>query len=63
MSQLVNYKEAELQQFKDYTLQLRQETGQRLANLLFDEQSPKPVFKLWTMYQKKAFMSLTYPSK
>lgn len=60
MSPLVVAVPAEIQAFRDYLLQLRQEVGARLAQKLFTAEGPSPVFKLWTMYNKKRFMSLTY---
>jgi hypothetical protein len=60
MAPLVVATPTEVQPFKDYLLQLRQEVGARLAERLFTAEGPTPVFKLWTMYNKKRFMSLTY---
>ena len=60
MTPLIVFNPAEAQAFKDYLLQLRQEVGARLADKLFTSEGPAPVFKLWTMYNKKRFMSLTY---
>lgn len=53
-------KKGEFGQFKEYTLQLRQELGARLATLNFNAEGPLPSLKLWTMYNKRKFMSLNY---
>lgn len=60
MAPLFVYNQAESQTLKDYLLQLRQEIGARLAGKMFTESGPTPVFKLWTMYNRKKFMSLSY---
>ena len=61
MTQLIDYKENEAQTLKEYAMQLRQELGSRLSNIMFNEEGQNPVFKLWSMYSKKKFMSLSYP--
>lgn len=60
MAPLLEFKQTEATMFKEYLLQLRHEVGFRLASHLFTEEGPAPTFKLWTMYAKKKFMSLTY---
>jgi len=60
MAPVIEMKENEIQQFKEYTLQLRHEIGSRLAQKMFTEEGPSPVMRLWTMYNKKKFMSLKY---
>lgn len=62
MAPLFVYNQAEAQNLKDYLLQLRNEVGVRLIGKMFTESEPTPVFKLWTMYNRKKFMSLSYTS-
>lgn len=60
MAPLLEFKQTEAATFKDYLLQLRHEVGFRIAGQMFTDEGPAPTIKLWTMYAKKKFMSLTY---
>ena len=50
----------EANEFKEYTMQLRQELGKRLVDRLYLEEGPAVDFLLWMNFNKRKFMSLKY---
>ena len=46
--------------FKEYTLQLRQELGKRIVERLYTDEGQVVDYNLWMNFNKRNFMSLQY---